>query len=137
MSKTSESAREGFDDVSLEDRHFYFLFFFYFRVINYLANFTRAVPLRQLRFRFFHSFRRLQGQRSNRVFNPLLTGLKTREPARTLTSTMKKISIPNLKTRVYNERKRVSNALYGPCNMCSESHTPGIQTLTNESARFK
>ena len=40
--------------------------------------------------------------------------------------------------RVYNkERKRVSNALYGPCNMCSESHAPGIQTLTNKSARFK
>ena len=40
--------------------------------------------------------------------------------------------------RVYNkERKRVSNALYGLCNMCSESHVPGIQTLTNESAQFK
>ena len=40
--------------------------------------------------------------------------------------------------RVYNkERKRVSNELYGPCNMCSESHAPEIQTLTNESARFK
>ena len=40
-----------------------------------------------------------------------------------------------LATRVYNkERKRVSNVLYGPCNMCSESHAPGIQTLTNESA---
>ena len=41
-------------------------------------------------------------------------------------------------SKVYNkERKRVLNALYGPCNMCSESHAPGIQTLTNESARFK
>ena len=27
--------------------------------------------------------------------------------------------------------------LYGPCNMCLENHTPGIQTLTNESSRLK
>ena len=38
-------------------------------------------------------------------------------------------------SRVYNnERKRVSNALYGLCNMCSESHAPGIQTLTNDDS---
>ena len=31
-----------------------------------------------------------------------------------------------VQSRVYNkERKRVSNALYGPCNMCLESHAPG------------
>ena len=41
-------------------------------------------------------------------------------------------------SRVYNkEEKRVSNALYALCKMFSESHAPGIQTLTNESARFK
>ena len=40
--------------------------------------------------------------------------------------------------RVNNkEGKRVSNALYTPYKMFSESHTPGIQKLTNESARFK
>ena len=40
--------------------------------------------------------------------------------------------------RVYKtEEKRVSNALYTPCKMFSESHAPGIQTLTNENARFK
>ena len=33
--------------------------------------------------------------------------------------------------------KRVSNALYVPYKMFSESHAPGIQKLTNESARFK
>ena len=44
-------------------------------------------------------------------------------------------STNTLISRVYNkERKRVSNTLYDPCNMCSESHVPGIQTLTNESA---
>ena len=37
--------------------------------------------------------------------------------------------------RVYNKERK--NALYGPCNMCLESHMPGIQTLTNESTRFK
>ena len=43
-----------------------------------------------------------------------------------------------LLTRVYNkEEKRVSNMLYAPCKMFSESHTPGIQTLTYESVRFK
>ena len=48
------------------------------------------------------------------------------------------IKLQFIQARVYNkERKRVSNALYGPCNMCLESHAPGIQTLTNESARFK
>ena len=35
------------------------------------------------------------------------------------------------------EEKRVSNALYALCKMFSESHVPGIQTLTNESAGFK
>ena len=41
-------------------------------------------------------------------------------------------------SRVCNkEGKRVSNALYTPCEMFSESHVPGIQTLTNENARFK
>ncbi len=35
------------------------------------------------------------------------------------------------------EGKRVSNALYTPYKMFSESHAPGIQKLTNESARFK
>ena len=41
-------------------------------------------------------------------------------------------------TRVYTkEEKRVSNVLYGLCKMFSESHAPGIQTLTNESTRFK
>ena len=40
--------------------------------------------------------------------------------------------------RVNNkERKRVSNVLYTPYEMFSESHAPGIQKLTNESARFK
>ena len=44
----------------------------------------------------------------------------------------------SVKARVYNkEEKRVSNALYAPCKMFSESHAPGIQTLTNENARFK
>ena len=47
----------------------------------------------------------------------------------------------NLETlipRVYNkEEKRVSNALYVPYKMFSESHAPGIQTLSNESAQFK
>ena len=39
--------------------------------------------------------------------------------------------------RVNNkEGKRVSNALYTPYKMFSESHTPGIQKLTNESARL-
>ena len=34
--------------------------------------------------------------------------------------------------RVYNkEEKRVSNTLYALCKMFSESHAPGIQTLTN------
>ena len=45
-----------------------------------------------------------------------------------------------LVSRVYNrEEKRVSNALYALCKMLmfSESHMPGIQTLTNENARFK
>ena len=43
-----------------------------------------------------------------------------------------------LLSRVNNkERKRVSNALYTPYEMFSESHAPGIQKLTNESARFK
>ena len=37
--------------------------------------------------------------------------------------------------RVYNkEEKRVSNMLYAPRKIFSESHTPGIQTLTTESA---
>ena len=35
------------------------------------------------------------------------------------------------------EGKRVSNALYTPYKMFSESHAPGIQKLTNESAGFK
>ena len=43
-----------------------------------------------------------------------------------------------LLTRVYNkEEKRVLNVLYALCRMFSESHTPGIQTLTNESTQFK
>ena len=38
-------------------------------------------------------------------------------------------------SRVNNkEGKRVSNALYTQYKMFSESHTPGIQKLTNESA---
>jgi hypothetical protein len=42
------------------------------------------------------------------------------------------------KTRVNNkEGKRVSNALYAPYGMFSESHAPGTQKLTNESTRFK
>ena len=47
MSKTSESAREGFDDDSGSSplKSAIFTSCFYFRVINYLANFTRAVPL--------------------------------------------------------------------------------------------
>ena len=41
-------------------------------------------------------------------------------------------------SRVNNkERNRVLNALYTPYKMFSESHAPGIQKLTNESARFK
>ena len=41
-------------------------------------------------------------------------------------------------SRVTNkEGKRVSNALYTPHEMFSESHAPGIQKLTNESAPFK
>ena len=49
MSKTSESAREGFDDDSGSPplKSAIFTSCFYFRVINYLANFTRAVPLDQ------------------------------------------------------------------------------------------
>ena len=48
------------------------------------------------------------------------------------------ITYPIVLSRVYNkEEKRVSNALYAVCKMFSESHVPGIQTLTNESARFK
>ena len=40
-------------------------------------------------------------------------------------------------SRVNNkEGKRVSNALYTPYKMFSESHAPGIQKLTNQSARF-
>ena len=31
----------------------------------------------------------------------------------------------------------MSNALYTPCKMFSESHVPGIQTLTNESTQFE
>ena len=31
----------------------------------------------------------------------------------------------------------MSNVLYAPYKMFSESHVPGIQTLTNESAQFK
>ena len=43
-----------------------------------------------------------------------------------------------MSARVNNkEGKRVSNALYTPCKMFSESHAPGIQKLTNESTRFK
>ena len=43
-----------------------------------------------------------------------------------------------LEPRVYNkEEKRVSSVLYGPCKTFSESHVPGIQTLTNENAQFK
>ena len=38
---------------------------------------------------------------------------------------------------IIKEGKRVSNALYGLCKMFSESHAPGIQILTNQSARFK
>ena len=34
------------------------------------------------------------------------------------------------------EEKRVSNALYTPYKMFSESHAPGIQKSTNQSARF-
>ena len=41
-------------------------------------------------------------------------------------------------SRVNNkERKRVSNELYTPYEMFSESHAPGIKKSTNESARFK
>ena len=40
--------------------------------------------------------------------------------------------------RVNNkEGKRVSNALYTPYKMFSENHAPGIQKLTNQSARFE
>ena len=39
-------------------------------------------------------------------------------------------------TRVYNKR-RVSNALYVPCKMFSESHSQGIKKLTNENTQFK
>ena len=40
--------------------------------------------------------------------------------------------------RVHNKKeKRVLNALYAPCKMFSESHVPGIQTLTNERVEFK
>ena len=43
-----------------------------------------------------------------------------------------------LTPRVNNkEEKRVSNALYTPYKMFSESHAPGIQKSTNQSARFK
>ena len=38
-------------------------------------------------------------------------------------------------SRVYS--KEESNVLYALCKMFSESHVPGIQTLTNENARFK
>ena len=37
------------------------------------------------------------------------------------------------KRRVY----QTLNALYALCKMFSESHAPGIQTLTNESMQFK
>ena len=48
------------------------------------------------------------------------------------------ISYTIMYTRVYSkEEKGVSNVLYAPCKVFSESHTPGIQTLTNEGARFK
>ena len=41
-------------------------------------------------------------------------------------------------SRVNNkEEKRVSNALYSPYKMFTESHVPGIQKWTNQSARFK
>ena len=33
--------------------------------------------------------------------------------------------------------RELSNALYTPYKMFSESHAPGIQKLTNQSARFK
>ena len=37
--------------------------------------------------------------------------------------------------RVHNKvEKRVLNALYALSKMLSESHVPGIQTLTNENA---
>ena len=45
------------------------------------------------------------------------------------------ISYTIMYTRVYSkEEKRVSNVLYAPCKVFSESHMPGIQTLANESA---
>ena len=43
-----------------------------------------------------------------------------------------------MSTRVNNkEGKRVSNSLYTPYKMFSDSHVPGIKKLTNQSARFK
>ena len=47
MSKSSKSDREGFDDDSSSSllKSTIFTSCFYFRIIIYLANFTRAVPL--------------------------------------------------------------------------------------------
>ena len=47
-------------------------------------------------------------------------------------------SIPNIKSKINDkEGKRVSNVLYTPNKIFSESHVPGIQKLTNESTQFK
>ena len=47
------------------------------------------------------------------------------------------VSIATCIPRVCNkEEKRVTNTLYALCRMFSESHLPGIQTLTTESTWF-
>ncbi len=46
--------------------------------------------------------------------------------------------IAEVATRVNNKKgKRVSNVLCTRVRCFRENHTPGIQKLTNESARFK
>ena len=65
-------------------------------------------------------------------------------PKDTETRTVRRKCIPGLVVtadmlpRVNNkEGKRASNALYTLYKMFLESHAPGIQKLTNESAQFK
>ena len=55
----------------------------------------------------------------------------------TKVSSIHNMYITIVKSSIRNkEEKRVSNVLYALCKMFSESHTPGIQTLTNEKTRF-
>ena len=51
---------------------------------------------------------------------------------------MYSVNVHHVQPRVnIKEGKRVSNALYTPYKMFSESYVPEIQKLTDESARFK